>query len=187
MNRPLAVVTMVALFGATHSAYRFPAHKLGYHIGATSIIPSQTTSRGEVNLPLWLCSNESCPDKSKYQQGATCSSCSSPVQSYGFTESVRHMNAKDKAKNVKQAIEQGEAKILFSPETADEDLRKAIYDDMFSLASHEAGTGWGRLASMFTGNNTDFMLAQLLKALVDQNKILIRQNELMLRALKRPS
>ena len=40
---------------------------------------------------------------------------------------------------------------------------------------------------MFTGNNTDFMLAQLLKALVDENKILIRQNELMLRALKRPS
>jgi hypothetical protein len=97
------------------------------------------------------------------------------------------MNAKDKAKNVKQAIEQGEAKILFSPEIADEDLRKAIYDDMLSLASHEAGTGWGRLASIFTGNNTDFMLAQLLKALVDQNKILIRQNELMLRALKRPS
>jgi hypothetical protein len=26
---------MVALFGATIGGYRFPAHKIGYHIGAT--------------------------------------------------------------------------------------------------------------------------------------------------------
>ena len=94
------------------------------------------------------------------------------------------MNAKDKARNVKESVEKGEARILFSPETDDDDLRRAIYEDMLNLASHEAGTGWGRLASIFAGNNTDFMLAQLLKALVDENKILIRQNELILRALK---
>ncbi len=130
-----------------------------------------------------LCSTENCPDKSKYQEGSNCPSCGSPVKNYGFTESIRHMNAKDKAKSVKESVEKGSAKILFSPETSNEDLRKAIYDDMLNLASHEAGTGWGRLASVFSGNNTDFMLAQLLKALVDQNKILIRQNELILRAL----
>lgn len=95
------------------------------------------------------------------------------------------MNAKDKAKKLQTAIEKGEAKMLFSPEMADEDLSKAIYEDMLNLASHEAGTGWARLSAILSGSQTDLLLAQLLKALVDQNKILIRQNELMIRALDR--
>lgn len=94
------------------------------------------------------------------------------------------MNAKDKAKKVQTAIEKGEAKMLFSPEMADEDLSKAIYEDMLNLATHEAGTGWARLSAILSGSQTDLLLAQLLKALVDQNKILIRQNELTLRALR---
>ncbi len=107
-----------------------------------------------------------------------------PVQNYGLTDSIRHLNAKDKAKKVQTAIEKSEAKILFSPEMADEDLSKAIYEDMLNLASHEAGTGWARLSAILSGSQTDLLLAQLLKALVDQNKILIRQNELMLRTLR---
>ena len=110
-----------------------------------------------------------------------------PVQDYGLTESIRHMGVKDKAKKVQTAIEKGEAKMLFSPEMADEDLRKAIYEDMLNLASHEAGTGWARLSAILSGSQTDLLLAQLLKALVDQNKIIIRQNELILRSLRRQS
>lgn len=120
---------------------------------------------------------------SKHPEGSSCPSCGSAVRNYGILESNRLFGEKSKAKNIKEAIEKGETKILFSTEMADEDLRKEIYQDMLNLASHEAGTGWGRLASIFSGNNTDFMLAQLLKALVDQNKIIIRQNELLLRAL----
>lgn len=121
-------------------------------------------------LPLWLCSNESCPAKTKYQEGSSCTSCGSPVQNYGLTDSIRHLNAKDKAKKVQTAIEKGEAKMLFSPEMADEDLSKAIYEDMLNLATHEAGTGWARLSAILSGSQTDLLLAQLLKALVDQNK-----------------
>ncbi len=46
MNRPLALVTMVAFFGATLGVYRFPAHKIGYHIGATTIILAMRESAG---------------------------------------------------------------------------------------------------------------------------------------------
>src|SRR2546428_220101 len=114
MNRPLAFVTIVASFwchqqwlSLSGSQRRLP-YWCHNHYTSRQQAPTKGTST------LWLCSNEICPDKSKYQQGATCASCGSQVQNYGFTESMRHMNAKDKAKNVKQAIEQGEAKILFS-------------------------------------------------------------------------
>ena len=60
-------------------------------------------------------------------------------------------------------------------------------EDMNNLATHEAGTGWGQIGIILSGNNTDLMLAQLLKAVVDENKIIIRQNELLLRAFKNPS
>ncbi len=143
----------------------------------------KTEEWDEVGLT-WLCFNEDCRDKSKLSEGSTCPSCGSPVRNYGFTESIRHMNAKDQARKVAGTMEKSEAKMLFSPEMADEDLSKAIYEDMLNLASHEAGTGWARLSAILSGSQADLLLAQLLKALVDQNKILIRQNELILRALR---
>lgn len=48
---------------------------------------------------------------------------------------------------------------------------------------HEAGTGWMRLGTLLSGNSTDQMLGAGFKALIDQNKITIRQNELILRVL----
>ena len=68
----------------------------------------------------------------------------------------------------------------------DEDIRTGIYENMMDLASHEAGTSWMRLGTLLSGNSTDQILGAGLKAIIDQNKILIRQNELILRALSKP-
>ena len=62
-------------------------------------------------------------------------------------------------------------------------FQKKICEDMMNLAMHEAGTGWMRLGTLLSGNSTDQMLGAGFKALIDQNKIIIRQNELILRAL----
>ncbi len=53
------------------------------------------------------------------------------------------------------------------------------------LRMHEAGSGWNKFATLFSFNAADRLMAAMLKAIVDQNKIMIRQNELILRALNR--
>ena len=67
----------------------------------------------------------------------------------------------------------------------DQELRNKIAEDMQNLARHEAGTGWLQLGTLLSGNSTDQMLGAGFKALIDQNKIIIRQNELLLRAVKK--
>ncbi|HVP16109.1 MAG TPA: hypothetical protein VMT42_01935 [candidate division Zixibacteria bacterium] len=73
---------------------------------------------------------------------------------------------------------------IFSDEMTDEQIRMLILKDIHNLAMHEAGTLWmspGTLPS----NSTDQMLGSGFKALIYQNKIIIRQNELVIRELKR--
>jgi len=91
-----------------------------------------------------------------------------------------------KASKEETPIEQQKvAELLISDEMSDEEIKKKIAEDMINLRMHEAGTGWMRLATLLTLNATDQILGAGLKAIIDQNKIMIRQNELMLRALNR--
>jgi hypothetical protein len=56
---------------------------------------------------------------------------------------------------------------------------------MHNLASHEAGTKWMRIGTLLTLNVTDQMIGAGFKAIIDQNKILIKQDELIYRELKK--
>jgi uncharacterized Zn finger protein (UPF0148 family) len=78
-----------------------------------------------------------------------------------------------------------EAKALFLPETTDEEIIQDILEDMGNLAGHEAGTKWMRMGTLLSGNATEQMLGAGFKALIDQNKIIIRQNELILRQMRK--
>jgi uncharacterized protein YacL (UPF0231 family) len=49
----------------------------------------------------------------------------------------------------------------------------------------EAGTAWMSPDALVSLKGTDQMIGSGFKALVDQNKIMIRQNELILRGLKK--
>jgi len=80
------------------------------------------------------------------------------------------------AKRVKQ--------MLVTPDMSDDEIERKIRDDMHNLAVHEAGSGWRHLATILGGSSTDRILSAGFKAVVDQNKIMIRQNELILRTLR---
>lgn len=83
-------------------------------------------------------------------------------------------------------IEQQKAvELLISDEMSDKEIKKRIVEDMTNLRMHEAGTSWMRLGTLFSGSPSDQILGAGLKAIIDQNKIMIRQNELMLRALSK--
>jgi DNA-directed RNA polymerase subunit RPC12/RpoP len=77
--------------------------------------------------------------------------------------------------------------LLFGDELTNDEIKERILQDMRNLQSHEAGSGWMRLGTLLNGNSTDQILGAGLKALIDQNKIIIRQNELILRALNKES
>jgi len=74
---------------------------------------------------------------------------------------------------------------LFDDSMSDEEISAKIREETGKLATHEAGTGW-LLPGVFLGfRTTDLILSSGLKALIVQNKIIARQNELILRQLRR--
>ncbi|MBP2045369.1 hypothetical protein [Methanobacterium aggregans] len=73
---------------------------------------------------------------------------------------------------------------LFRPNDSEAQIISSIYSDMNNLANHEAGTKWMRIGTLLSFNATQQMIGAGFKALIDQNKILIKQNELIYRELK---
>ena len=124
------------------------------------------------------CPNVEC-DQRFLKEGEKCPKCGTLAQKFGISQGVELT----KQKKLHRKVQEGAKEILFSDEMTDENIRKKIYEDMMNLAMHEAGTGWMRLGTLLSGNSTDQMLGAGFKALIDQNKIIVRQNELILRAL----
>lgn len=93
----------------------------------------------------------------------------------------------DTKKRVKigEKPEQGSVSLLATDDMSDNEIRKLIYEDMMNLEKSLTGKGWTRLGNLLKGNSTDQILGAGFKAIIDQNKILIRQNELIIRALSR--
>jgi hypothetical protein len=77
------------------------------------------------------------------------------------------------------------SKILISDSMSDQEIKDMILQDMLNLSMHETGTAWMRLGTLLSLNPTEQMLGAGLKAIIDQNKIMIRQNELIIRALSK--
>jgi hypothetical protein len=134
---------------------------------------------------IYYCPNRDCQNTDKLKQGATCPVCGTEAQPFSFKETVELHKTKKARGNLAEKIEQGSVQLLVTDKMTDEEIRRKIYEDMINLASHEAGTGWMRLGTLLSMNSTDQMLGAGFKALIDQNKIIIRQNELMLRTLSK--
>jgi len=132
-----------------------------------------------------ICPNSRCGNKEKIPVGSTCQTCGTTVRELGFMERARLLGEKGKLAKAEEKIERGEASILFSEKMSDNDLFTELSKDMMNLMMHEAGTGWMRAGTLLSGSSTDQMLGAGFKALIDQNKIIIRQNELNRRLLQR--
>jgi hypothetical protein len=65
---------------------------------------------------------------------------------------------------------------------SDEEIEEAIRKDLKSVSSRH---GWLDLPDLLESGDIDSPEDRLLTTLIDQNKILIRQNELILRILRR--
>lgn len=67
---------------------------------------------------------------------------------------------------------------------SDESLRRGILKSLTDLEGHEKGSSLASLAAIMSLNPEAQITAMMLKAIVDQNKVIIRQNELLYRAIK---
>jgi hypothetical protein len=126
------------------------------------------------------CPNPEC-EQEVVRNAENCPKCGTPIKKIGINDATKLLEQKKFHRKVKE----GAKEILISDQMTDEDIKKKIVEDMMNLAMHEAGTGWMRLGTLLSGNSTEQMLGAGFKALIDQNKIIIRQNELLLRALDR--
>jgi hypothetical protein len=134
---------------------------------------------------VYYCPNRDCEHDKKLKEGEKCPLCGTEAKPFGIREATELHLAKKRRVKVAEQMEKGSVQLLVTDEMSDEEIRKRIYEDMMNLASHEAGTAWMRLGTLISGSSTDQMLGAGFKALIDQNKIIIRQNELILRALKK--
>jgi hypothetical protein len=137
------------------------------------------------NTEIYYCPNRDCPHDDKMQQGEKCPECGTDAKAFGIRDATELKTTKKKREKITEKIETGSAQLLVTDEMTENEIKKRILEDMINLANHEAGTGWMRLGTLLSGNSTDQILGAGLKALIDQNKIIIRQNELMLRALQK--
>ena len=137
-----------------------------------------------------LCSNEKCPDRSKHPQGTACGTCGSPVKEYRYGNLFRHLSTKSKSKVDAEAKQKKDVKhetrkkedLLQLPEMTDEEIEEAIRRDLRNVSSrHE----WMDLPDLLESGDIDSPEDRLLSTLIDHSKILIRQNELILRILRR--
>jgi len=74
--------------------------------------------------------------------------------------------------------------LLFSEETTDEELRSAIKKSQLEMTKYDKTYGFGKLAVWFRMDSAQTMTIFMTRALLEEIRILILQNELILRELK---
>jgi hypothetical protein len=159
-----------------------------------------------------MCPNPNCAFDKPVTEGDYCPECGTAIRDVKFMQTGKIINYKKSIKNgtmpplspeeskryiygetkeekAQRKKEEKENKIqknqLFNQEMSDDELTNKIYGDMANLAMQEAGTKWMKAGAMLSFNPTNQMVASGLKALIDQNKLIIRQNEQVLRELKK--
>jgi hypothetical protein len=135
------------------------------------------------------CPNPYC-DKEKLAIGEkACPECGAYVQKMDGKELAKLLQKKralsfqQKKEPAATVSSEQDKEILFSDDMTDDQIRTLISQDMANLATHEAGTA--STSGALPSNPTDQLTASGFKALKEQNKIMIRQNELIIRSLKK--
>lgn len=151
----------------------------------------------------YCCSNVDCSNIDEYDGEGYCPDCGKPLKDIGrFKRSnikarkviVRDSKNKEQGPNGESPDLNGinippsvrwPNHVLFSPKMTEEDIISKINNDMVSLKNHESGSAWMRAGTLLSMNPAQQMIGAGLKAIVDQNKMIIRQNELLYRELKK--
>ena len=139
----------------------------------------------------YYCPNQYCKIEKLTGEEKACPECGAYARKIERKELAKLLQQK-RALSLQQESEPAPAsaskqdgRVLFSDEMTDDQIRMLISQDMSNLAMHEAGTAWMSPSTLLSLKATDQVIGSGFKALVDQNKIMIRQNELIIRGLNK--
>jgi len=124
----------------------------------------------------YFCPNPKCTNVTELRQGEKCPLCGTEAQSDDDQEAQVLAKSKERRDN--------KGELLFTEATTDEELLKKIYIDMEHMSDLEKSY-LGKLDTILSRTQTDQTLGAVLNALSEQNKIIILQNELILRNLNK--
>ena len=108
----------------------------------------------------------------------TCENCGKKTGWFRFNGKLLCGDC-DKEARTPKSEEFDQSKPLFLPETTHHHIERDILGGRADLTQNEAGTNPIRV-----GDSTEQMLRAGFKAIIDQNNIIIRQNELIRRQMK---
>ena len=132
------------------------------------------------------CPNAYCPNTNKIGIGSNCEICGSKGLKMTYVEFTKTMSEKQKLTLLQDKIKKGDAKILVSEANSDEEISSDIKRALTSLAMLEsASTLFSRSVSYLSKNTAEQLMGLGFKMLIEQNKVIIRQNELALRRMRK--
>lgn len=129
----------------------------------------------------------------KEQIFAFCDKCGKPIlieSTYWYDKTKKSLPDKKFCSEqcftealAEKMVEKGQ--LLFSKETTDEQLYSAIKKSQLEMTKYDKTYGAGKLAVFLRMDSTQTMTIFMTRALLEEIRILILQNELILRELKR--
>jgi hypothetical protein len=138
---------------------------------------------------VWYCPNEKCSHKGRLKEGESCPKCGSTSKGFGIIDAGNLLYKKEgrneDGTRMNDEKDYSTQNALYTESTSDQEIKQQIYRDMENLARQEKGTGVLKALALFTGTNAEALMVLALKAMIDQNKTLIRQNELIIRNIQR--
>lgn len=87
-----------------------------------------------------------------------------------------------KRKDIEREMDKG--KLIFNTKDNIEDLYNKNMFSLKDVQMQEAGSSWSNIGSILSMDSGTQLMAAMLKANSDENKIMIRQNEIIIRLLK---
>lgn len=145
-------------------------------------------------LDAYYCPDTKCTHRKAGKKGQHCPECGAQMEKFGVNEATQLRSEKkvqqkikedpNYAAKIEEKKEQAIKKAIIHTDHTEEEIIENIQEDIRNLAMHEAGTKWMRIGTLLSLNSTEQMIGAGFKAIIDQNKILIRQNELILRELR---
>lgn len=90
--------------------------------------------------------------------------------------------AASKIKNIEREMDKD--KLIFNTKDSIEDLCNKNMFSLMDVQMQEVGSAWSKVGSILSMDSGTQLMAAMLKANSDENKIMIRQNEIIIRLLK---
>lgn len=136
----------------------------------------------------YICPELDCPNIKDGKKGQICPVCGTEYKKMASFQAnnlrtFKQLNKKEQSNTKEEPkIKVISQNIPASNEMSDEEIKAKIYTEMDNLAMQEADIDWDKLETALSSNPEGKMS---LKTIIDQNKLIILQNELIYRELKR--